>query len=443
MQLTSSIFVSIASYRDDELFPTLLDMVTQAQDPARIHITICWQDDNNIDTFISQGMHLQSSQECQGYPLYQLTYRGAHINVICVHYHQSQGVGWARALIGSCFAHEDFFLQIDSHCRFIHHWDSEMIAMLTALRPLSAKPLLSSYPPGYIPGEKTRDTNVNRLIFNGFTPEGLVHLSSAPCNASAPVRHGYLAAGFIFADGHFAHAVANDPNIFFIGEEISMAARAFTHGYDSYAPHRVLLWHYYTRTNSPKIWADHTEQAKLSGQVDAGWWERDKQAKQHVLNLLNIAPASALSDGCQLGTQRTLREFEYRIGVNLSKQKIHPDVIGDKHLSFFSELPQDDAQWQRSLLYFNQKLLTIPATALDVDQQNVAWWHIGIYQQNNKPIWRQQLTVDAMRSMLTRQDENTLLLPLTFGSQQQLAGVLRICPYFHTNEWGEIVEVAW
>lgn len=49
------------------------------------------------------------------------------------------------------------------------------------------------------------------------------------------MRCGYLAGGLFFSDGSFAREVPNDPNIFFIGEEIAMAARAFTHGYDIYA----------------------------------------------------------------------------------------------------------------------------------------------------------------------------------------------------------------
>lgn len=75
------------------------------------------------------------------------------------------------------------------------------------------------------------------------------------------MRCGYL-AGVYFSDGSFAREVPNDPNIFFIGEEIAMAARAFTHGYDIYAPHKILLWHFYTRSEHSKVWSDHNNEAK-------------------------------------------------------------------------------------------------------------------------------------------------------------------------------------
>ena len=37
-----------------------------------------------------------------------------------------------------------------------------------------------------------------------------------------------------------------------------MTVRAFTHGYDLFYPHRVILWHEYTRNYRPKHWDDHT-----------------------------------------------------------------------------------------------------------------------------------------------------------------------------------------
>ena len=37
------IFVSVASYRDAELVPTVLDALAKAQHPERLLIGICWQ----------------------------------------------------------------------------------------------------------------------------------------------------------------------------------------------------------------------------------------------------------------------------------------------------------------------------------------------------------------------------------------------------------------
>jgi len=59
-----------------------------------------------------------------------------------------------------------------------------------------------------------------------------------PAIRDVPMLQPYWAAGFSFARGHFVHRVRYDcclPMVF-MGEEISIGVRAWTHGYDMYAP---------------------------------------------------------------------------------------------------------------------------------------------------------------------------------------------------------------
>ena len=62
-----------------------------------------------------------------------------------------------------------------------------------------------------------------------------------------PVPSRFLSAHFIFTDGIFNRDVQYDPSLYFHGEEITMAVRAFTWGYDLLAPHKVVCWHHYGR----------------------------------------------------------------------------------------------------------------------------------------------------------------------------------------------------
>ena len=48
------------------------------------------------------------------------------------------------------------------------------------------------------------------------------------------------------------------------GEEISLAARAFTHGYDLYCPNENLIWHLYDHDH-PKHWDDHDDHRDAEG----------------------------------------------------------------------------------------------------------------------------------------------------------------------------------
>lgn len=62
-----------------------------------------------------------------------------------------------------------------------------------------------------------------------------------------PVPARFYSGHFTFADGIFAEEVQHDPTFYFHGEEITIAVRAYTHGYDSFHPHKILAWHEYTR----------------------------------------------------------------------------------------------------------------------------------------------------------------------------------------------------
>lgn len=344
-----TIFVSIASYRDPELLPTLTNLIASAETPARLHITICWQEYGGPDVFQAVGLTLTPAGDTAGFPVWQGRLDGALVDVIAVAPGRSEGAGWARSLCESRFMAEDYFLQIDSHCRFIPGWDEQMITMLESLRQQSLRPLLSTYPPDYQPGEpEQRAGFTSRLVFKTFTADGIPLLDSYPFRASEPQRSCYLAGGFVFTDGHYVRNVPNDPQIFFYGEEISMAVRAFTHGYDAYTPHNILLWHHYGRAGSPRIWDDHTDHARKQGEVTHTWYERDRISKQRVCAVLGLR--EPLSGGYGCGTQRTLQDFEYASGLCFREQRIHREVKEHTRCSYFSSPPSGREKWLASLV---------------------------------------------------------------------------------------------
>ncbi len=87
----STLFVSIASYRDPELIPTLKNMLQTAAYPERLHISVCWQDDNDIKQFLNQGFTVVFVEGMDNGALYKLSFAGVVIDVISLHYYTSQG----------------------------------------------------------------------------------------------------------------------------------------------------------------------------------------------------------------------------------------------------------------------------------------------------------------------------------------------------------------
>lgn len=445
MKPDATLFISIASYRDAELYPTLRNLIDEADAPARLHIAVCWQDDGDIKPFLDVGLSLISDQAGDTYHHYQFQYRQAQIDVIALHYFASQGACWARHQAEKWYQQERYFLQVDSHCRFIPRWDHEMIAILESLREQSPHPVLSTYPPGYTPGgDEDRKNFVSRLVFNAFTPQGIVGLTSTPFCAAAPQRSGYLAAGFVFADGHFVTTVPNDPHIFFMGEEIAMAARAWTHGYDIWSPDRVLLWHFYGRAAHPKIWGDHSNDAKKSGDINQVWWERDNVSKARVLSVLNASTTPCDLGIWGIGQKRTLTEFQYRIGVDFREQRVHPAAIGVEKIGWFESLPLHHQQWRQMLQYINEKKLLLKRTEADFTRTDTVWWHVGVYSAQNKPLMVKNYSPEAISHQLKQIDVQNVELKIHFTAANCVpAHSVRICPYIAESGWGELLEKAW
>ena len=94
------------------------------------------------------------------------------------------------------------------------------------------------------------------MDFDRFSPDGNVHfLPSTVDDAderTEPIPARFYSAHFAFAKGDFVKEVPHDPDYYFHGEEVSIAVRAFTHGYDLLHPHKIFLWHYYTRRGLKK-----------------------------------------------------------------------------------------------------------------------------------------------------------------------------------------------
>lgn len=448
MDTPATIFISIASYRDPELIPTLKNMLQQAAHPENLHLAVCWQDDENLSLFEQSGMIPEGSRIVAGREVIAFRYRQARIDFISVHYYASQGACWARSMAETLFEQEVYFLQIDSHCRFIPGWDDEMIAMLRQLQPKSARPILSSYPPPYRPGEDEEASKkhyVSRLIFREFNPQGIPMLTSMPFTATEPVRGSYLAGGFIFTHGDFVNTVPNDPQIFFAGEEIAMAVRAFTYGYDIYHPHKPLLWHFYQRKEHSKVWGDHSNEAKAQGVVDKAWWERDNISKKRVRTLLGLETEDAASlSPYTTGSARPLRAFEYQTGICLQKGTVLPEVMSAEKINFFPTPPDDHAQWLARQYVWYKKNLTLEPAVWRADDGDAEKLHLGVYNPQNMLLYKRTLDARELQALHTASPDDNLTLSLEFKTATAAQpAVVRICPWSITSGWGTVTEKTW
>ncbi|MGV2293061.1 GlcNAc-transferase family protein [Trinickia sp. YCB016] len=414
----NKIFVQIASYRDPQLIQTIFNLIKHSDQPDRLRIVVCWQHapDETLGAFWKRGFTKWRFATIDGWTVHTMEYNGARIDLIDVPHFKSQGACWARNLIQQHYREERYTLQIDAHHRFVDRWDMLLIEMLESVRDQSPKPVLTAYLPGYEPDLPTpQSSEPHSIQFSRFNSEGvLMVIGGALPNwktLDRPVRSRFYCAAFAFADGHFATTVQHDPEFFFYGEEISIAARAFTHGYDLYHPQRVITWHDYTRKDNPRIWGDHTNEAKESGDVSKTWWDRDSHSFQRNRELFGMAEP-VLTNGefgkYGFGTERTLADYETYAGLCFRLRGVQRSTLDNVPPVLGATRPDSEAEWIASLVRSNEVSVCLHEHAFLNDEQSqgsraallsAVQGHLVVYDSNEMALHSQDLEADALTKL--------------------------------------------
>ncbi len=236
MDNPDKIFVQIPSYRDSQLVSTLESLLDKAYNYERLEIWVCWQ-------------HSRKER------LPKKIRSAKNVHIIDVDYKKSKGLGWARKILQKKWNNEPYSLLVDSHTRFVKNWDKKLINMLLYLKQVkSNKPILSTLPP---PFYNPQSYPLNRLnyplkIYPKEYNHGLLtrfHGHPLPLYKwlKNPIPAKFIAMGFLFTEGYFNAEIPIDPAIYFFGDDITTAVRAYSHGYDFFHPHIVVAWHLYDR----------------------------------------------------------------------------------------------------------------------------------------------------------------------------------------------------
>ncbi|MBF0423042.1 MAG: hypothetical protein HQL73_08620 [Magnetococcales bacterium] len=300
----SPIFVSIASYRDADCLETLTDLFAQAGHPQRVHAGVLWQvapEDGPVFSQIPQSWRDQIHGEV-------------------VDAASSLGVCWARHRIQSRFWNgEPFYLQLDSHCRFERHWDERLVRMFSALA--TPKGVLSAHPNAFHPPDQCLRTGFPVMKAGRFDHHGIliptakmIPLDQPP---PQPLPSPFIGAGFLFAPSSMIRDVPYDPFLYFHGEEISLAARLWTWGYDIFTPNEMLVFHDYTSVRERRRhWDDHVDWSQLN--------RRTVARLHHLLGIQKSTDADVLRDmeRYALGPVRSLDDYETFADVDFSKRRI-------------------------------------------------------------------------------------------------------------------------
>eukprot|EP01062_Namystynia_karyoxenos_P014023 TRINITY_DN15045_c0_g2_i3.p1 TRINITY_DN15045_c0_g2~~TRINITY_DN15045_c0_g2_i3.p1 ORF type:complete len:452 (+),score=117.61 TRINITY_DN15045_c0_g2_i3:69-1358(+) len=249
------IFVSVAAFRDADTAATLRNMFERAAHPALVHVgLVCQLDLERDPPCLPKDWAGENCSQSDWCPSDQ-------VRVRTLSPRSARGPTWARYLAARMWQGERFFLQIDSHNRFVRGWDA-VLRQAYADCPSKPRCVLSHYPEAYEPHDKSpleeRDT-VGFLCGSRWNHDGFIEFSGAVTKAyKRPRLQPYASAGLLFTLGTVLAEVPYDPHLpfLFAGEEFLYTARLWTHGYDLYSPPRNALYHIYYRFGAPKVWSE-------------------------------------------------------------------------------------------------------------------------------------------------------------------------------------------
>lgn len=320
-----TIFISIASYRDEECSLTVKGIFEKAKNPENVFLGICEQNKDNStnekcfpESFLRDGS-VDGRKWAKNIRYHNMDYL------------EAKGPTFARYFCSQLWEGEEYFLQIDSHTFFEKNWDENLIKMLEQARyspevsekhPYgpegSKKPVLSVYPPTAEQLKLTGAPCMDHFKFGANKlPVFLAGFWSG--KKDKPVRSAkpFIAAGLMFCDSSFLNNVPYDPNLsqLFQGEEVLFSARMFTNGFDVFAPNINVCSHHYSRPG-PLYFNDIPNHSDCRS-----------KAEKRVLFLLGIESKKGIADEFLrelhqygLGSFRSIQDFWNASGIDFNNK---------------------------------------------------------------------------------------------------------------------------
>jgi glycosyltransferase involved in cell wall biosynthesis len=381
-------------------------------------------------TKLVYSIALQHSQEDEWDQLFEFK-DDPRFKVVDIDYKDSKGACWARNQLQQNYDGEEYTLQIDSHHRFVQDWDLELISMYNQLKEKGhEKPLLTGYVSSFDPENDPagRIQTPWKMNFDRFIPEGAVFFLPASIDnykqLTEPIPARFYSAHFAFTTGDFVKEVPHDPEYYFHGEEISIAVRAYTWGYDLFHPHKTVIWHEYTRKGRTKQWDD-----------DKTWG--GKNANSHKRNRKLFEMDGEVKDidfGIyDFGKVRSLLDYEKYSGLSFKKRAVQKYTL-DNNLAPNPILSDEE---------FEQSFTSVFKHCIDLNRaqfvnDDYLFWAVIFEDEKNTQINRIDLNETEVKNLLNT-TETFIKVWRTFEVEKKPSKWI-VWPYSESKGWLDKIE---
>lgn len=388
------IFISVASYRDSELGPTLEDCLAKARHPERIRFGVCWQHGDD-----EPAPGVLADPRC---------------SVIELDWRESHGGWWARAQTTQLWRGEEWFLQLDAHHRFAPDWDQVLLEQAAATG--SERPLLTAILPGYIgPGGEERlaaavpwQISVRKFVdgIPSFIPSLMPRLDR-------PMRARFLCGHFVFAPGVLLEEIAYDPELYMLGGEPVLGLRAYSHGFDLFHPNKTVIWHDHRHRAHHQ--RDHTRAAGCDRTRGDTLDARSRERARRFLCEPHIGRYG-------LGEARSAAAYEAYAGISFRESCVQDYTRRGEE----PPNPPADADWALRT-YERRARITLELESLPATAPQSPFWALSIRDADGVELTRQDVDAGEIAAALVAGGP-TVTLERRFESTAPPARWVLWCP---------------
>jgi hypothetical protein len=302
-----TIFINIPSYKDPELFETIDDFLAKAKHPERVFFGITNQ-------------YIDLADDLKKYEKY-----GPNVGIDFAVPGSVVGCQPGRLNSHGFYKDQDFYMNMDSHMRAVPEWDVLLINELLTIESKHGPSVITGY---VIPYEKNEDGSDSippgigyPLIFNmtesntqHFYNFGVPQFTPKYKSTKTITPSPYISGHFFFTT---KQAILDAPfvkEITFTEEEIFMALRFYTAGYNLFNPSGNYVYHRYGRGGRALFWDDFPE----------AFFPSSDSSMKHMVK---VVTENIINKDYGLLDKRTLQEFEEYSGINFKNRTLTDSVI--------------------------------------------------------------------------------------------------------------------
>jgi hypothetical protein len=201
-----------------------------------------------------------------------------------------------------------------------------------------------------------------------------------------PIPSRFYSAHFCFTLGSFCTEVSHDPEYYFHGEEISIAVRAYTWGYDLFHPHKIVLWHEYTRKGRTKQWDDDKE-----------WVDKNNKShrRNRVLFSMDGECRCSINFGnYDFGKKRTLEDYERYAGLNFKKRGAQQYTLDNK---FAPNPPLYGDEFNNSFLTIFKHCIDISFDKIQLDDYE--FFVVAFHDGTGNTLYRKDMDASEIKNL--------------------------------------------